>query len=141
MTSKAKKGSKRRKQKTGLNRSVLDVGIGMLRNNIAYKLDEAGGVLIMVPTVKVKPSQTCPDCGHQRKKTLSERIHQCQMCGCTEDRDVAAAKIMLQWALGTSVIKRGEQSSTATTKERFDCGSMQQLGSRKRQKRLSQRSG
>ncbi len=141
MTKQAKKGSKRRRQKTGLNRSVLDVGIGMLTSFIAYKLDEAGGVLIMVPTVKVKPSQTCPDCGHQQKKTLSLRIHQCQMCGCTEDRDVAAAKVMLQWALGTSVIKRGEKSYTATTKERFDCGAMRKLSSRKRTLRLSQRSG
>ncbi len=140
MTSKAQKSSKRRRQKTGLNRSVLDVGIGMLKSAIAYKLDEAGGVLIMVPTVKVKPSQTCPDCGHQQKKTLSLRIHQCQKCSCTEDRDVAAAKVMLQWALGTSVIKRGEQSSTATTKERKNCGSMRQLGSMKRQKRSPQRS-
>ncbi len=136
MTKKAKKGSKKRRQKTGLNRSLLDVGIGMLRDAIAYKLDEANGVLIMVPTLKVNPSQTCPQCGHQRKKILSERVHQCQECGCTEDRDVAAAKVMLQWALGTSVIKRGEQSSTVTTKERKNCGSMRQLGSRKRQKRL-----
>ena len=95
----------------------------------------------MVPTVKVKPSQTCPECGDQRKKTLSLRMHQCQMCGCTEDRDVAAAKVMLQWALGTSVIKRGEQSSTVPTKERKNCGAMRQLGSQKRQKRLSERSG
>ena len=140
MTKKAKKGSKRRRQKTGLNRSLLDVGIGMLKSAIAYKLDEAGGMLIMVPTLKVKPSQTCPECGHQRKKTLSERVHQCTECGCTEDRDVAAAKVMLQWALGTSVHqkKRGELSSTATPKERKNCGAMRQLGSRKRQKRLSQ---
>ena len=126
---KAKKGSKRRRQKMGLNRSVLDVGIGMLTSFIAYKLDEAGGVLVMVPTVKVKPSQTCPECGHQQKKTLSLRIHQCLECGFTEDRDVAAAKVILHWALGTSVIKRGETSSTATTKERKNCGSMRQLGS------------
>ncbi len=129
MTKKAKKGSKRRRQKMGLNRSVLDVGIGMLTSFIACKLDEAGGVLVMVPTVKVKPSQTCPECGHQQKKTLSERIHQCLECGFTEDRDVAAAKVILHWALGTSVIKRGETSSTATTKERKNCGSMRQLGS------------
>ena len=141
MTKKAKKGSKRKRQKAGLNRSLLDVGIGMLKSALAYKLDEADGFLIMVPTIKVKPSQTCPECGHQRKKTLSERVHQCIECGCTEDRDVAAAKVMLQWALGTSVIKRGEQSSTAKTKERKNCGSMRQLGSRKRQKRLSQQRG
>ena len=137
MTRKALKGSKRKRQKTGLNRNLLDVGIGMLKSAIDYKLDEADGVLVMVPTLKVKPSQTCPQCGVQKPKVLSQRMHQCE-CGYTESRDVAAAKVMLQWALGTSVIKRGETSSTATTKERKNCGSMRQLGSAKRQKRLSQ---
>ena len=141
MVKKAKKGSKRKRQKTGLNRSLLEVGIGMLKSAICYKLDVAGGVFISVPTKKVKPSQTCPECGHQRKKSLSERVHQCGECGCVEDRDVAAAKVMLQWALGTSVIKRGDSSSIATTKERKNCGSLRQLGSKKRQKRLSVRSG
>ncbi len=139
MTKRAKKGSKRKRQKTGLNRSMLDVGIGMLKTAIEYKLEEAGGQFHLVPTKKVKPSQTCPECGHQRKKSLSERVHQCRECGCVEDRDVAAAKIMLQWALGTSVVKCGELSSTAKTKERKNCGSLRQLGSLKRQKRLSQR--
>ncbi len=129
MTKKAKKGSKRKRQKTGLNRSLLDVGIGMLKSAICYKLDEAGGVFSSIPTKKVKPSQTCPECGYQRKKSLSERVHQCRECGCIEDRDIAAAKVMLQWALGTSVIKRGELSSSASTKERKNCGSMRQLGS------------
>jgi putative transposase len=69
MTRKAKKGSKRKAQKTGLNRSMLDVGIGNLTKAIKYKLQEAGGFLVLVPTKTVKPSQTCPDCGHQRKKT------------------------------------------------------------------------
>ncbi|HAA29367.1 MAG TPA: transposase [Cyanobacteria bacterium UBA8553] len=70
MTCKAKKGSKRKAQKKGLNRSMLDVGIGELTKAIEYKLQEAGGFLVMVPTQKVKPSQTCPSCGHQRKKDL-----------------------------------------------------------------------
>ena len=140
MTRKALNGSKRKRQKTGLNRNMLDVGIGMLKSAIDYKLDEANGVLIIVPTLKVKPSRTCPQCGVQEAKTLSQRVHQCQ-CGCVEDRDVAAAKVMLQWALGTNVLKRGENSSTAKTKERENCGAMRQLGSVKRQKRLSQRSG
>ena len=140
MTRKAKKGSKRKKQKTGLNRNLLDVGIGMLKSAIEYKLDEADGVLIVVPTLKVKPSQTCPQCGVQKPKPLSQRVHECE-CGYVEERDVAAAKVMLQWALGTNVLKRGENSSTAKTKERKNCGSMRQLGSVKRQKRLSVRSG
>jgi putative transposase len=58
MTRKAKKGSKRKAQKTGLNRSILDVGIGNLISAIEYKLQEAGGFLVFVPTKTVKPSQT-----------------------------------------------------------------------------------
>ncbi|GET39536.1 putative transposase IS891/IS1136/IS1341 family protein [Microseira wollei NIES-4236] len=87
---------------TGLNRSMLDIGIGNLTKAIEYKLQESGGFLVKVPTKKVKPSQTCPNCGHQRKKDLSERVHLCSECGYTSDRDVAAALVMLSWALGTS---------------------------------------
>ncbi len=68
MTRKPSPGSKRKAQKTGLNRSLLDVGMGALRSAIEYKLAEAGGIFIEVPTVKVKPSQTCPIAESKRKK-------------------------------------------------------------------------
>lgn len=61
-------GSKRKRQKTRLNRSILDVGIGGFRQAIKYKVEEAGGMFVEVPTKKVKPSQTCPKCLHQKKK-------------------------------------------------------------------------
>lgn len=134
MTRKPKKGSKRKRQKTGRNRSMLDVGMGALRSAIEYKLAEAGGIFMEVPTQKVKPSQTCPNCGHQEKKTLDQRTHQCKECGYTDDRDVAAAKVMLSWALGTNVLNRGEESSTSSPTVRKDCGGMKQLASLKRQK-------
>lgn len=89
MTSKAKKG-KRKRQKAGLNKSILDVGFGMLKSTIKYKVQEIGGVFIEVPTRRVKPSQTCPKCGNQHKKTLDIRIHECCKCGYTQDRDIAA---------------------------------------------------
>lgn len=135
MTAKPKKG-KRKRQKTGLNRSLLDVGMGMLRSAIEYKLIEAGGYLVEVPTLTVKPSQTCPNCGHQEKKTLEQRIHDCPKCGLVEDRDVAAAQVMLNWAkrLGTSLSNVDGSSSTP-------CGSMRQLAQTKRQKLSAQRSG
>jgi putative transposase len=134
MTTGPKKGSKRKRQKTGRNRSMLDVGMGALRSAIEYKLAEAGGIFVEVPTVKIKPSQTCPNCGHQEKKTLEQRTHQCKKCSYTDDRDVAAAKVMLSWALGTNVLNRGEGSSTSVPKERKHCGGMKQLASLKRQK-------
>jgi IS605 OrfB family transposase len=137
MTRKAKKGSKRKAQKTGLNRSILDVGIGNLISAIEYKLQEAGGFLVFVPTKTVKPSQTCPDCGHQRKKDLSQRVHYCSECGATYDRDVAAAMVMLSWALGTSVLTRGEEIPTSVPRH---TGGWKQISSLKRQKLAVQRS-
>lgn len=138
MTRKARKGSKRKRQKSGLNRSILDTGWGLLRGMIEYKLAECDGVFVEVPTVKVKPSQTCPNCGYQELKTLDQREHHCAKCGYTDDRDVAAAKVMLSWALGTSVLNRGEGSSTSVPKERKNCGGMKQLASLKRQKLQAQ---
>jgi putative transposase len=145
MTRRAKKGSKRKAQKTGLNRSMLDVGINELTKAIEYKLQEAGGFLVYVPTKKVKPSQTCPDCGHQRKKDLSERVHHCSDCGATYDRDVAAAMVMLSaagcakrcWALGTSVLNRGEEIPTSQSRH---TGGWKQISLLKRQKLTVQRS-
>ena len=140
MTRKAKQGSQRKRQKTGLNRSILDTGWGLLRGMIEYKLAECGGVFVEVPTQKVKPSQTCLNCAHQAPKTLDQREHHCAKCGYTDDRDVAAAKVCLSWALGTSVLNRGEESSTVNP-ARKSCGGFQQLASMKRQKLSTQRSG
>jgi putative transposase len=130
MTAKAKKG-KRKRQKAGLNRSILDVGFGMLRSAIKYKVEEAGGFFIEVPAKKVKPSQTCPKCLAQKKKELSERVHQCEKCGYTSDRDVASALVCLNWALGTSVLDAEPKALAKTPKQ---CGGFSQLSAMKRQK-------
>ena len=120
------------KGKTGLNRSILDVGFGMLRSAIKYKLEEAGGLFIEVPTRKVKPSQTCPSCGRQKKKGLDERIHQCS-CGCILDRDVAAAQVMLNYArgLGTNLLSA---DGSALLNSPVHTGGFKQLSQLKRQK-------
>lgn len=134
MTKKAKKSSKRKRQKTGLNRSILDVGIGNLKSLIKSKVTEAGGFYIEVPNQKAKPSQTCPNCGHQKKKTLAERQHNCEKCLYSCDRDVAAAQICLNWARGQGLSSLDAESTSSTL-----CGSMRQLGAKKRQKPSSQR--
>jgi putative transposase len=139
MTRKTRKG-KRKKQKAGLNKSILDVGMGMLRAAIEYKVIEAGGIFVEVPTRKVKPSQTCPNCGNQHKKTLDERVHQCGVCGFKMDRDLAAALVVLLWAQGilpgfeTNLVDAEVSSSTSVTNKRKQAGSQKQLGQMKRQK-------
>ena len=133
MTRKAKKSSKRKRQKTGLNRNILDLGMGMLLSAIEYKVAEAGGVFLKAPTTKLKPSQRCSKCGHVQKKTLSERIHKCSQCGYSTDRDINAAEVILSWALGTSVVKRGVDPSTEKPKVKH-CGGFRQGLASKRQK-------
>ncbi|WP_019505430.1 RNA-guided endonuclease TnpB family protein [Pleurocapsa sp. PCC 7319] len=130
LTRKANKGSKRKKQKTGLNRNLLDVGIGNLKSLIEYKVTEAGGIYIEVPTRQLAPSQTCPGCGIKRKKDLSERFHVCN-CGIQQplDRDVAAAMVMLNYARGQEL-----SSSVVESPNPTECGNMRQFGAKKRQK-------
>jgi putative transposase len=148
MTRKAKKGKRkkrstersRRSQKAGLNKSILDVGFGMLKSAIKYKVEEGGGQFIEVPTKKVKPSQTCPNCGHQHPKTLDARIHQCSECGYQQDRDIASAEVCLYCVkgtlpgLGTNLVDADGSSSTSSPKARKSCGGMKQLAQMKRQK-------
>ena len=98
MTRKGK--GKRKRQKAGLNRSLLDVAIGMTKDAIKYKVIEAGGVYLEAPTQKLKPTQRCAKCWETTKKTLSDRVHVCQHCLHQEDRDINAAQVMLAWARG-----------------------------------------
>ncbi|MDQ8738485.1 zinc ribbon domain-containing protein, partial [Paenibacillus sp. LHD-38] len=44
-------------------------------------------------------SQQCSSCGEMVKKTLAVRTHRCDPCGYVADRDVNAARNILQRAL------------------------------------------
>lgn len=130
MTAKTKKG-KRKAQKAGLNRSILDVGFGMIGQMLEYKLAEAGGFYIESPTRTLKPTQRCAKCWELTPKTLADRTHICSNPKCChrEDRDVNAAQVNLIWARGQELSSSVAESSSSTS-----CGSMRQLGALKRQK-------
>jgi len=120
------------KGKKGLNKSILDVSFGFLKDCLKYKTNEAGGSYIEIPTQKVKPSQRCPKCDNLKKKLLSERTHHCEKCNYQCGRDFASAQVMAEYirkGLGTSLSKRGESASTSTY-----CGGFKQAVSVKRQK-------
>ena len=127
MTRKVK--GKRKKQKTGLNRNLLDVAIGMTKDNIKYKVEEAGGIYTEIPTRTVKPTQRCAKCWKLTKKTLSDRVHNCKHCGHQEDRDINAAQVMLEAALRGGEPASSDVESPSST----SCGSMRQLGAKKRE--------
>lgn len=78
-----------------LAKSVHNAAWNSLVQMISYKAEGAGSVLKLVDPRST--SQTCPDCGTIKRKTLAERMHRCE-CGCVLDRDVAAAQVVLHRA-------------------------------------------
>src|SRR5919202_3058322 len=142
MTRKAKKGFMRKKQKAGLNKSILSVGFGNLNKLLTYKIEAKGGLLITLDTKKLKPSQRCPKCGvvHKQWAELSNRYHICNDCGFEIERDKGSVMVMFnvatnqQQGLGTSLSDVGLSSSTSLKSKRKHTGSMKQLGKVKRQK-------
>ena len=78
--------------KAGLNKSMLDAGWSTFTRIMSAKAAWAGRSVVFVDPSKT--SQTCPNCGRIRKKTLDERWHSCA-CGCELDRDTASAKVIL----------------------------------------------
>jgi putative transposase len=141
MTRKAKKGSKRKRQKAGLNRSILEVGMSGLSKMFAYKAAEADGFYIESPTRQLKPTQRCAKCWELTPKTLSDRIHECSnaACGHVEDRDVNAAQVNLAWAWGQELasIDNDEQALLSAP---VNTGGFKQLAQMKSQKLLALRS-
>ena len=80
-----------------LARSVHDAAWSLLVQLVRYKAANAGADVVLVDPRGT--SQTCPECGTIKAKTLSTRVHACD-CGCVLDRDVAAAKVVHERAFG-----------------------------------------
>lgn len=104
------------KQKTGLNRAILDQGWGAFRSMLTYKAGWTGAQLIAVPAHYT--SQTCPCCGHvsaDNRKTQAR--FSCVKCGFENHADVVGAINIL--ARGHRVLACGEpvQSDHSTKQE------------------------
>lgn len=85
----------------GLRRSILDAAPATFLSMVRYKAEEAGTGLIEIETRVAKPSQRCPECFLLcGKKPLKQREHLCPHCGWRELRDLASARVILQWAQG-----------------------------------------
>ncbi len=86
-------------QKAGLNRSLLDLGLGTTRRRLGQKLALGGGVLMLVPAPFT--SQRCNRCGHVHADSRPERGRfVCVACGHTADADVNAAANIRDYARG-----------------------------------------
>lgn len=93
-----------------LAKSVRDAGWSKLNQMLAYKAAKAGRELVEVKAAGT--SQTCPDCGQVKAKTLAERVHRCD-CGCVMNRDHASAVIVLQRARSGARVSQREALACA----------------------------
>lgn len=93
------------KQKSGLNRSILDQGWSEFRRQLEYKSAWNGGFVIAVPPQYT--SQTCPCCGHVSKDNRQTQARfECIECGFEENADLVGAINIL--ARGHRVLACGE---------------------------------
>lgn len=84
-------------QKSGLNRSILDAGWGVLLELIRQKAEEA-----VVEVVEVNPrntSRTCHACGHVAAENRHGEAFRCQRCGYSAHADTNAARNILRLGL------------------------------------------
>jgi putative transposase len=76
--------------KGGLNKSLLDNGLGQFVQIVTHKAACAGRQVYRIDPKKT--SQICSACGNiGPHKDLSERVHICTSCGVVLDRDTNAA--------------------------------------------------
>jgi putative transposase len=88
-------------KKPYMAKSVLDASWSRFRTYIAYKAASAGRKLVLVNPAYT--SQMCSGCGTIAKKDLSQRAHNCPICGLSMDRDLNAAKNILRLGLQSLV--------------------------------------
>ena len=83
------------RQKSGLNRAILDQAWYEFRRQLEYKLRWRGGQLILVSPQYT--SQCCPACSHTAKENrTTQALFACVQCGYTENADVVGAMNVLQ---------------------------------------------
>jgi putative transposase len=83
------------KQKSGLNRELLNQGLGEFRRQLEYKMAWKGHILLFVDPKNT--SRTCPKCRNTSKKNRKNQASfLCVRCGYKENADVVGAINILQ---------------------------------------------
>jgi putative transposase len=78
------------KQKSGLNRAILDQGWTEFRRQLGYKQEWRGGRLLAVPAPY--SSQECPGCGHvSAANRPAQALFLCVRCGFKANADLVAS--------------------------------------------------
>jgi putative transposase len=75
-----------------VNKHIADACMGQLQLFTLYKSLIYRKQMIKTPAPYT--TQDCPDCDDREPKKLSERMHECKVCGLTMDRDLASSMVM-----------------------------------------------
>lgn len=108
-----------------LARSVGDMGFHEFRRQLAYKIAMRGGQL-MVADRWFASSKICSECGAKQKNMpLSIREWTCPECRTHHDRDLNAARNLMNWAVSSTVTACGEDvrpaiAEATSTKQEFN---------------------
>lgn len=83
------------KQKSGLNRAILDQSWAEFRRQLGYKTQWLGGFLVAVSPQNT--SRTCPCCSYTAKENRQTQADfKCVECGYTENADLVGALNILE---------------------------------------------
>ncbi|HXT90782.1 MAG TPA: RNA-guided endonuclease TnpB family protein, partial [Trebonia sp.] len=103
--------------KSGLSKSVLDVGLGEFRRQLEYKAGRCGRRIVAIDRW-YPSSKTCSACGHLLASlSLSTRHWTCPSCGTVHDRDVNAAKNILAAGLAAARSSPGDAYGAGVRRE------------------------
>ena len=100
-----------KKNKAGLNKSILDKGWHLFENFLKYKTYRAGKALFKIPAAYT--SQECANCEHTHPNNRKKNKFLCESCGHSEHADENAQKVIKKRAIncildsGTELSKRG----------------------------------
>ena len=126
---KAKPG-KQVRQKSGLNRSILDTSPFELRRQLEYKTQRKGGLLVAVSPQNT--SRRCPECRHtaaQNRKTQSNFV--CVECGFSAQADRVGAINIKEAGLASLACSSSSQAASASCQEPTEgmvCASVPPVG-------------
>ena len=118
MTASAKgteeKPGKKVKQKSGLNRAVLNVSFYKIREQLEYKAEKSGSKIVLVDPKST--SQTCLKCGHKSKTNRKKQDKfKCTKCSYETNADVNAAGIILKRAYISAGVPARRKSPSKST--------------------------
>ncbi|MFH0817233.1 MAG: transposase, partial [Candidatus Micrarchaeota archaeon] len=99
-------------------KSIHDAGWNKFANMIAYKAEGAGCEVMFVDPRNT--TKECSCCGTVVKKTLSDRTHDCPVCGLIMDRDINAAINILNRATAGTAGSNASRDETAVSSRKED---------------------